>query len=270
MVSLTPKLHSWLTLQLHFEMERLWRGATSMWGKKNQPRFPSPESSNPRHTHNGMDGRWVEGKRNKMGPCLVHLRHGPTRPLRSSLWHWDVYSSQSTPSWTKGVHSTRRLNCRAHHQAQTLKWRGPGVYATPCWQRARSPGSAGAVPPYPPPLHLQIDTHRQKLQDRQTKKRQDRMDTCNNNSHCLILQSGWNQPGYRLMQDGGIRQLCILTHGPHMWCFLQCLWTLETNRRNKCISKLYSHYLEEHVLYTNHISQLALMLKGITQLTDCI
>ena len=92
-----PKLHSLLTLQLHLEMERLWRGVTSMWGE-NTARFPSPDSSNPRHIYNGMDGRWVEGKRNKMGPCSVHLHHGPTRPLCSSLWHWDVYQSQSTPS----------------------------------------------------------------------------------------------------------------------------------------------------------------------------
>lgn len=157
------------TLQLHFENERLGS------------HFPSPESSNPRHTYNGMDGRWVEGKRNKMGPCSVHLHHSPTRPLCSSLWHWDVYKSQSTPSWTKGAHSTPHPNCRAHHRLQTLRWRGPGLYATPCWQQARSLGTGVAVPPYPPPLHLQIDT--QTKTAGQTDRNTARQDGCMHQQH---------------------------------------------------------------------------------------
>lgn len=150
-------------------------------------------------------------------------------------------------------------------------WNGGGQLSTPLPAGSRPAAWAAVHRPHlilRPFIYEQTHTDKNCRRDRQTEKRQDRTDTCSSNtSHYGTQQSGWKQPGYRLTQDGAMWQLGILTHEPCMWCFLHCLWTSETNLWSKWISKLYTYYLEEYILCTNHLSQAALILTGTVQLT---
>lgn len=61
-------------------------------------------------------------------------------------------------SGTKDAHSTPHRNWKGHHQAQTPRWRGLGVYASPRRWHVRGWGSCVEDPLDPQPLHLQTDT----------------------------------------------------------------------------------------------------------------
>lgn len=61
-------------------------------------------------------------------------------------------------SGTKDAHSTPHRNGKGHHQAQTQRWRGLGVYASPRWWQVRGWGNCVEDPLGPQLLHLQTDT----------------------------------------------------------------------------------------------------------------
>lgn len=138
---------------------------------------------------------------------------------------------------------------------------GGGQVPTPLPAGCRPAASAALERPHlilRPCIYKQ--THRQRLQDRQTHTGENRVGWTHARAPPATMPcwSGWHQPSYELMQDGGMRQLCILTHGACTWPFLLGKPTSETNPSSKWISKLHTNDLEEHMLCTNHISQLTL------------
>lgn len=132
----------------------LRRDFAVMWTKQARAHPP------PTRKHTERDAWWTElqvGRRSRRRhDAPVHLSAGPRGPLRSGLGHWGAH--QSTLSGTKDAHSTPHPNCKAHHQAQTPRWRGPEACASPCRWQVHGWGTCGGDPLGPQPLHLQTDT----------------------------------------------------------------------------------------------------------------
>lgn len=134
---------------------KLYRDFTFTW-KKNRLLPPHPtQKGTPNIMRVAKAMGWEEEQK---GPCWVHLSPGLSGPLRSALGHWGAHQRQSTGSGTKDAHSTPHRNWEGHHQAQTPRWRGLGVYASSRWWQVRGWGTCVGDPLDPQPLHLQTDT----------------------------------------------------------------------------------------------------------------